>query len=113
MEAEAALATAADLEQRLGELEAATAVSDEDAARLKALGGDIAGQEAALGELRRKSEGLSQRAAALQQQIENAGGEKLRRQRALCDQLQEVGGRVGGWAGRVVGWVAGIFVPAC
>lgn len=37
MEAEAALATAADLQQRLGELEAATRVSGEDAARLKAL----------------------------------------------------------------------------
>lgn len=37
MEAEAALATAADLQQRLGELEAATRVSGEDAARLKTL----------------------------------------------------------------------------
>lgn len=35
MEAEAALATAADLQSRLGELEAATHVSGEDAARLK------------------------------------------------------------------------------
>ncbi|PSC72157.1 structural maintenance of chromosomes 4 [Micractinium conductrix] len=89
MEAEAALATAADLQSRLGELEAATHVSGEDAARLKALGADIAREEKALAELRRKSEGLSKKVEALQAQIEGAGGEKLRRQRALCDKLQE------------------------
>lgn len=38
MEAEAAAATAADLQARLGELQAATKQSGEDAARLKALG---------------------------------------------------------------------------
>lgn len=47
MEAEAALATAADLQQRLGELEAATRVSGEDAARLKTLA--KAGSGAGLG----------------------------------------------------------------
>jgi structural maintenance of chromosome 4 len=92
MEAEAATASAADLQQRLGELQAATKVSGEDAARLKALGAEIGKDEKALAELKRKSEGLSQRAEALQAQIEGAGGEKLRRQRALCDKLQEVSG---------------------
>ena len=91
MEAEAAQATATDLQQRLGELEAATRVSCEDAARLKALGAEMAQEERALAELRRKSEGLSRRAEELQQQIVGAGGEKLRRQRALCNKLQEVG----------------------
>ncbi|KAI3438320.1 hypothetical protein D9Q98_000754 [Chlorella vulgaris] len=89
MEAEAATATAADLQQRLGELEAATRVSKEDSLRLTALAAEIVGEEAALADLRRKSEGLSRRAEALQAQIEGAGGEKLRRQRALCEQLQE------------------------
>ncbi|EFN54921.1 hypothetical protein CHLNCDRAFT_134635 [Chlorella variabilis] len=89
MEAEAAQATATDLQQRLGELEAATRVSCEDAARLKALGAEMAQEERALAELRRKSEGLSRRAEELQQQIVGAGGEKLRRQRALCNKLQE------------------------
>ncbi|KAL4452508.1 hypothetical protein ABPG75_008170 [Micractinium tetrahymenae] len=89
MEAEAALATAADLQQRLGELEAATRVSGEDAARLKALAKEIAGEEKALAELRRKSEGLVKRAEALQAQIDGAGGEKLRKQRKLCKKLQE------------------------
>ena len=66
---------------------------------LQALGADIAREEKALAELRRKSEGLSKKVEALQAQIEGAGGEKLRRQRALCDKLQEVGGgrvRAGG-----------------
>ncbi len=91
MEAEAALATAADLQQRLGELQAATKVSGEDAARLKSLAAAISLEEKALAELRRKSEGLSRRAEELQGRIDGAGGEKLRRQRALCEKLQEVG----------------------
>lgn len=76
---------------RLGELQAATKVSGEDAARLKTLASEIGKEEKALGELRRKSEGLAKRAEALQAQIDGAGGEKLRRQRALCEKLQEVG----------------------
>jgi structural maintenance of chromosome 4 len=101
MEAEAATATAADLQQRLGELEAATRVSKEDSLRLTALAAEIVGEEVALADLRHKSEGLSRRAEALQAQIEGAGGEKLRRQRALCEQLQEVSALVAvqpGWA---------------
>lgn len=90
MEADAALATAADLQQRLGELQAATKMGGEDAARLKALAADIVKEEKALADLRRKSEGLTRRAEALQAQIDDAGGEKLRRQRALCEKLQEV-----------------------
>ena len=90
MEADAALATAADLQQRLGELQAATKMGGEDAARLKALAADIVKEEKALADLRRKSEGLTRRAKALQAQIDDAGGEKLRRQRALCEKLQEV-----------------------
>ena len=143
MEAEAALATAADLQAslgwqgsahfcmvsclpsfpaqpssrppraacptrpqaRLGELEAGTRVSGEDAARLKALAAEIGKEEKALAELRRKSEGLAKRAEALQAQIDGAGGEKLRRQRALCDKLQEVGR---GWGGSGRGWGFGV-----
>lgn len=102
MEAEAALATAADLQARLGELEAATRISPEDAARLKALAADIGKEEKALAELKRKSEGLSRKAEGLQRSIEEAGGEKLKRQRALCDKLQEVrAGGVGGGVRRV------------
>jgi hypothetical protein len=67
-------------------------VSTDDAARTKALGGEIAEEERRLGELRRKSDGLAQAAAALEKQIEGAGGEKLRKQRALVAKLQEVGG---------------------
>lgn len=52
---------------------------------------EIATEEKALGELRRKSEGLVKRAEALQAQVDGAGGEKLRKQRALCEKLQEVG----------------------
>lgn len=52
---------------------------------------EIAAEEKALGELQRKSEGLVKRAEALQAQIDGAGGEKLRKQRGLCEKLQEVG----------------------
>ena len=110
MEAEAATASAADLQQRLGELQAATKVSGEDAARLKALGAEIGKDEKALAELKRKSEGLSQRAEALQAQIEGAGGEKLRRQRALCDKLQEVRGHTCFGGARGLGLCPGAVV---
>lgn len=109
------MATAADLQARLGELEAATRVSAEDAARLKALAADISKEEKALAELRRKSEGLAKRAEALQRQIDEAGGEKLKRQRALCDKLQEarwLAGWLGGaWCGWFE-WVAGAVLHA-
>ena len=95
MEAEAAHATATDLEHQLGELAAATRVTREDAARLKALASEIACEEQGLADLRLKSDGLSRRAEALQQQIDGAGGEKLRQQRSLCEKLREVKGLPG------------------
>ncbi len=69
-----------------------TQVNGEEAARLEALERDIGEEGKQVAELRRKSDGLSQKAAALEQQIENAGGEKLRKQKAQVAKLQEVGG---------------------
>ena len=72
-------------------------VSSDDAAQLKALEKEIRKEEAVLAELRRKSEALASKAAALEAQIEGAGGEKLRKQKALVAKQQEVGGWAGGW----------------
>ena len=89
-------------------------VSSEDAARIKALGKEIKAEESSLEELRRKSDGLTQRAAALEQQIEGAGGEKLLKQRALVTKLQEVGCErelVGAdWLGSCLAWKGGLQV---
>eukprot|EP00887_Chlorella_sp_A99_P001225 scaffold14.g1225.t1 len=89
MEVEAARARAADLEARMGELRAVTEVGAEDAARIDALEADIAREEAAAAGLRKRSEGLAARAAALEAQIEGAGGDALRRQRELVERLQQ------------------------
>ena len=89
LEAKMARAKAADLRQRMGELQAATKLGAEDAARIKTLAADIACESKAVAELRSKSEGLKQQAAALEAQIEGAGGELLKRQRALVERLQQ------------------------
>lgn len=93
MEAEAATTLAIDLHQRMGDLEAATQATKEDTTRLKVLCAEVSRQEAALADLRSKSQGLFRQAEALQQQIEGAGGKELRGQRSLCMKLQEVSAR--------------------
>jgi hypothetical protein len=98
MEAEAATATAIDLQQRMGDLEAATHTSKEDTARLKALAAEVSRQGVVLADLQSKTQGLFSQVEALQQQIEGAGGKKLRHQRSLCLKLQEV--RAGAYQAR-------------
>lgn len=89
MEASAAADRAQDLADSMAELEAATKVNAEDAARLKALEADIARDEKELATLKRKSEGLAARVADLERAIQEAGGEPMKRQRALVAKLQE------------------------
>jgi hypothetical protein len=85
-------------------------VSEEDSARLGDLAAVIAKETARLGELKRKSEGLSAAAAALEAQIDGAGGEALKRQRATVGKLQVRGVCVAGinWEKGADGWVDGV-----
>ena len=89
MEAQAALDRAQDLESSMDELKTATEVDPEEAARVKSLETEIARDEKELSTLKRKSEGLTSKAEALESSIANAGGEKVKRQRALVAKLQE------------------------
>lgn len=89
MEAQAALDRAADLQERMAELEVATTADPEEAARVKSLDAEIAKDEKELSSLRNKSEGLTSRAGHLEEAITNAGGEKVKRQKALVAKLQE------------------------
>jgi structural maintenance of chromosome 4 len=89
LEASAASDRAADLKAGMAQLEAATKVSPEHAARLKSLEADIAGDEKELASLRKKSEGLMRKAEELEKAIADAGGENVKRQRALVAQLQQ------------------------
>lgn len=88
MEADAAQARAADLEGMLGGLEIASSILPEEAERLRALGSEIAQESASLEDLRSKSEGLTDQAKMIEGAIEKAGGDPMRRQRALVAKLQ-------------------------
>lgn len=89
MEAEAAAEKAEDLENRMAELQAATKVSTADAQRLKQLEAEVVEAESELATLRADCKDLSKKAAVLEQAIDDAGGEKLKRQRALVTAIQK------------------------
>ena len=89
MEAQAALDRAQDLEARMAEMEAATAADPEEEARVATLEKEIASGEKELASLKKKSEGLTSKAESLEAAIANAGGEMVKRQRALVAKLQD------------------------
>ncbi|GBF90732.1 structural maintenance protein of chromosomes [Raphidocelis subcapitata] len=72
---------AEDVQARLAELEAATKVSSDDAARLKELSAALAGETSGMAKLRASCSGLQKKAAEVQAKIDGAGGEPLRRAR--------------------------------
>ena len=88
MEAQAAKDRAGDLEASMEDLEPSSKVTSDDRARLQQLSEEIASCEDELSLLREKSQGLTKEADRLERAIENAGGEKVKRQRELVARLQ-------------------------
>ena len=78
---------ARDLEGRLGELEAAAVARPEDEQRARELARGLSDEAISLAKLRASSGGLAKRAQELQSKIEQAGGEPLRKARALVGTL--------------------------
>eukprot|EP00775_Hariotina_reticulata_P001241 gene1241-1581_t len=79
---------AADLQARLQQLEAAAEVCSDDAARLAELSSTLSAKAAELAKLRASCAGLQKKVAALQDKVDNAGGEPLRRQKERVVQYQ-------------------------
>lgn len=65
-------------------------VSAEDSARLSALAKDISGAETELAKLKKNAAGLVEQAGRLQEQIDNAGGAKMKKQKQAVSDLQQV-----------------------
>lgn len=65
-------------------------VTKEAKERLAELEATIAAEEAEIGQLQADAAGLTAEAARLAAALENVGGPKLRKQRALVDRLQQV-----------------------
>ena len=82
-EVAAAEARAADLRGRLGELEAAAKTSKEDAAELKKLEKEVVDATEAFERVQADAAGIRERCEKLQAEMDNVGGEKLKKQRAL------------------------------
>lgn len=65
-------------------------VNPEDATRLSALAKDVSGAETELAKLKKNAAGLMEQAEKLQEQIENAGGPKMKKQKQATLDLQQV-----------------------
>ena len=78
---------AADLEGRLGELEAAAKVTKEDAAELKRLEKAVADAKALYEKVVADAAGVRAECEALQAKMDAVGGEKLKKQKALVKDL--------------------------
>ncbi len=65
-------------------------VTKEAKERLAELEATIAAEEAEIGQLQADAAGLTAEAERLTAALENVGGPKLRKQRALVDRLQQV-----------------------
>eukprot|EP00889_Picochlorum_renovo_P003369 jgi/Picre1/30399/NNA_005763.t1 len=80
---------AQDLNARIPELKAATAVSQEDAERTQSLQHEIAQNQKVLDDLEKKSKSLRSKAQELEEALENVGGPPLKKQRELVARLHE------------------------
>ncbi|KAI8101201.1 hypothetical protein M9435_001309 [Picochlorum sp. BPE23] len=80
---------AQDLDARIPELKAATAVSREDAERTQSLQHEIAQNQKVLDDLEKKSKSLRSKAQELEEALENVGGPPLKKQRELVARLHE------------------------
>eukprot|EP01018_Ginkgo_biloba_P007650 Gb_03310 [translate_table: standard] len=88
MEIEGLNAQHADIEKQLDSLKSASQPSKNELDRLKELDQIIATEEKELARLVKGSKKLKEKAAELQNKIENAGGEKLQKQKAKVAKLQ-------------------------
>ncbi|GIL65143.1 hypothetical protein Vafri_18951 [Volvox africanus] len=89
MEAEANAQRAADLAARMSGLEEATKVDAADASRIKEIHISVSKEQVTLLTLREQCADLERKAASLQNRITNAGGEKLRTQKAKLDKTRK------------------------
>ncbi|XP_031254210.1 structural maintenance of chromosomes protein 4 [Pistacia vera] len=76
------------LEKQLGSLEAASKPRKDETDRLKELKNIISAEEKEIDKLIQGSKKLKEKALELQSKIENAGGEKLKAQKAKVDKIQ-------------------------
>lgn len=88
MDVESSKTFADELELRLPELELATVVSAEDADRMQALNESIVVDREELALLETKSRKIRSQVAKLEEDIENVGGQALKKQRELVASLQ-------------------------
>eukprot|EP00884_Botryococcus_braunii_P019465 jgi/Botrbrau1/6201/Bobra.0344s0041.1 len=89
LEVDALNQKAADLQNRLAELESSCQMGSEDAARLTTLENEISAAEKELSKLKSLSEGLQRKAVDLQNKMDEAGGPKLKAKRAAVERLQK------------------------
>ncbi|KAJ0042285.1 hypothetical protein Pint_19222 [Pistacia integerrima] len=78
------------LEKQLGSLEAASKPRKDETDRLKELKNIISAEEKEIDKLMQGSKKLKEKALELQSKIENAGGEKLKAQKAKVDKIQDI-----------------------
>ncbi|MCO5547330.1 hypothetical protein L7F22_000778 [Adiantum nelumboides] len=89
MEIEGLKAQLKDIEQQLHSLKAAANPSKDELQNVKELEKAVATTETELTKLKLNSRSLRDKANDLQKKMENAGGEKLQRQKALVEKLQK------------------------
>ncbi|KAH6791155.1 structural maintenance of chromosome 3 [Perilla frutescens var. frutescens] len=77
-----------DLEKQLGSLKAGSEASKAELAKLEELGNIISAEEKEMNRLLQGSEQLKKKALELQNKIENAGGERLKNQKAKVSKIQ-------------------------
>ncbi|KAL3622702.1 Structural maintenance of chromosomes protein 4 [Castilleja foliolosa] len=77
-----------DLEKQLDSLKAASVPAKEEVNKLKELGNYMSAEEKEIDRLTQCSKQLKEKALALQNKIENAGGEKLKTQKSTVSKIQ-------------------------
>ena len=88
MDVESSKTFADELEVRLPELKAATCISAEDAQRTQALAESIEEDRAELAQLETRSQKIRSLVSQIEEDIENVGGQALKKQRQLVAALQ-------------------------
>ncbi|MEW5307232.1 MAG: hypothetical protein WDW36_009640 [Sanguina aurantia] len=89
MEGEAETRKADDIQAQMAQLRKATETKFEEVAQIEALQQSVDKAQAELAALKGQSAGLEKEAAALQAQIDSAGGDKLRKARAAVAALMQ------------------------
>jgi len=88
MDVQSSKVFANELEIRLPELKAGTGVSAEDAERTRALAKSVEADKKELAQLESKSQKIRNRVSQLEDDLENVGGQALKKQRELVAALQ-------------------------